>query len=253
MVKRSTEHCATGKMMLLRKEWPNSNCPRCGHEEETTEHVLKCPGGDEVWQKAIKSLETWMEDHLTAKPLRKAICQRLEEWRSSTITTFRSRDENVEAAIMEQDAIGWQNFLEGRVSKKIQHAQQLHLDALSTRRTGERWLAALIVKMWEVSWDLWDHRNGILHNNENSVKYAKQKREVELEFEEGYEGLARHVRRWFQGGVEAVLKLTPDQRQAFLVNVRAARTLASEADGEGDTHRSQREFMQEWMASLPRR
>jgi hypothetical protein len=32
------------------------------------------------------------------------------------------------------------------------------------KRTGLRWTQALISKLWEVSWDMWQHRNHIKHN-----------------------------------------------------------------------------------------
>jgi hypothetical protein len=31
------------------------------------------------------------------------------------------------------------------------------------RKTDKRWMAAMITKMWQVSWDLWEHRNGFVH------------------------------------------------------------------------------------------
>jgi hypothetical protein len=30
-------------------------------------------------------------------------------------------------------------------------------------------LTALIQKLWDVAWDMWDHRNRVLHDQEHSV------------------------------------------------------------------------------------
>lgn len=47
--------------------------------------------------------------------------------------------------------------------------QQDYYDLLQSRRSGLRWLSSLIKKLWQVAWDLWEHRNGILHEQENCV------------------------------------------------------------------------------------
>ena len=41
-----TSHCATGKMMKIRRQWPHSKCPRCGQEGEDTRHICQCPDPD---------------------------------------------------------------------------------------------------------------------------------------------------------------------------------------------------------------
>jgi hypothetical protein len=38
--------------------------------------------------------------------------------------------------------------------------QHQHYKSLNSNNDGKRWLAALIVKWWQVSWDMWEHRNG---------------------------------------------------------------------------------------------
>jgi hypothetical protein len=48
--------------------------------------------------------------------------------------------------------------------------------AAGSRRSGLRWLTALIQKLWDIAWDMWDNRNRVLHDTGNSVV-----REVESE------------------------------------------------------------------------
>jgi hypothetical protein len=35
-------------------------------------------------------------------------------------------------------------------------------------------VAALIKKLWTASWDMWEHRNGILHNTPNTVTELRE-------------------------------------------------------------------------------
>jgi hypothetical protein len=52
-----------GKWMKQWKRRDTNNCPRCGQHEDNL-HVLlgKGQGASEVWDKAIDSLEKWLED-----------------------------------------------------------------------------------------------------------------------------------------------------------------------------------------------
>jgi hypothetical protein len=47
-----------------------------------------------------------------------------------------------------------------------------HYINIGERKTGKRWISSLIKKLWEIAWDLWEHRNGVLHDKING--YANQ-------------------------------------------------------------------------------
>jgi hypothetical protein len=36
-------------------------------------------------------------------------------------------------------------------------------------KTGGCWAVALIKKLWDTAWDMWEHRNEVLHERENLV------------------------------------------------------------------------------------
>ena len=52
----------------------------------------------------------------------------------------------------------------GFVATEWRQAQQEYYHRISSRRTGKRWVSALIRKLWDVAWDLWDHRNNQIHS-----------------------------------------------------------------------------------------
>jgi hypothetical protein len=39
--------------------------------------------------------------------------------------------------------------------------QQCYFEWLRKHNTGKKWATALIQKVWEVLWDMWDHRNKV--------------------------------------------------------------------------------------------
>jgi hypothetical protein len=68
-----------------------------------------------------------------------------------------------------QDTIGARQFFEGWVHKEWEVIQTKYLNEISSRRSGKRWTSALISKMWDVAWDLWEHRNAVYHHTSNKA------------------------------------------------------------------------------------
>ncbi len=48
-------------------------------------------------------------------------------------------------------------------------AQQAYYKISKSLRSGRRWTIELIKKLWDVTRDLWEHRNNILHKTQNVV------------------------------------------------------------------------------------
>ncbi len=73
----------------------------------------------------------------------------------------------------QQNDIGWQTFIEGWTAMEWESAQQDYYNFIMSRRTGKHWMTALSRKLWLVAWDLWEHRNGILHAQTNTISDKK--------------------------------------------------------------------------------
>jgi len=65
--KWTSHHIAVGRMMEFRQARDTNHCPRCGHPEETTLHVLRCrqKSSRQQWKKCIRTLEKWMRHRKT--------------------------------------------------------------------------------------------------------------------------------------------------------------------------------------------
>ena len=72
-------------------------------------------------------------------------------------------EREVREAIAEQDQIGWWNFSLGRMSTKFAPIQSRHYESLGLRRTGAVWARKLITELNEILWEMWEHRNHVLH------------------------------------------------------------------------------------------
>jgi hypothetical protein len=171
-------------MMHRMKQWSTTSCPRCG-EEETAEHVWTCqyPGANDLWEKAIEDLKTWCRREGTMPAIIEAVVNGLNGWRNNTDISqdrYYLEDKDVASAFHTQSQAGWKHFFEGRPSRQWAQIQTTYFrDSLRSQQTGKRWLIELIKKMWNIAWDLWEQRNGMVHDKETQVQNEALKQEVE--------------------------------------------------------------------------
>jgi hypothetical protein len=160
--------CGVGKFMLHWKEWDHDNCPRCGSPEDST-HVWLCSGQNtnEVWGRSLSVLRSWMASAHMDPELASLIFTSLNNWRYAV--SFGVPPLRLANLVQYQHTIGWGRFLKGWLSKEWQAIQQRYYDSLCMRRTGRRWTIALIKKLWNIAWDLWEHRINILHEAESRL------------------------------------------------------------------------------------
>lgn len=65
--------------------------------------------------------------------------------------------------LTQQNQIGWDHILEGCFAAKwVEHQQQFYA-SINSKRSGLRWLIAIIKKLWDVAWDLWECWNDAEH------------------------------------------------------------------------------------------
>lgn len=229
--KHATGHCAVGKMMKIRKQWDEDKCPRCGEPEDVT-HMLKCKGqrASEVWEKSMKGLRIWLKHNSTCPAVGTAICSGLQSWRNTNATptlpagtTFPG----LAQAFDNQNKIGWQALLQGCPAVGWAEVQQAYLDWCGSRRTGKRWLSALIRKLWDIAWDQWEHRNGILHNVEDDLATRELDTRIRSEHAKGCDELQKPEQQLFKKhSLVVILKGTKQFREAWIARIEAGRRRA---------------------------
>jgi hypothetical protein len=123
--------------------------------------------------------------------------------------------------------IGWQALLEGCPALGWEEIQQGYLEWMGSRRTGRRWLVALITKLWEVAWTMWDHRNIVIHDKTNSVASVECNAAIRVELAAGPIGLHADVQALFRQNRQALFRNTLQYRQGWLRRVQASREFRS--------------------------
>jgi hypothetical protein len=172
------------------------------------------------------SLSAWLESVHTATEIIFWIIRRLTEWRSQkSLSPIRTDLPGLRQALEAQYSIGWQAFFEGCIAIKCAGIQDTHFLWLGRRNTGKRWATSLVMKLWEVAWDLWDHRNQAKYNLETAQDIAWRDSillAVQSEYSFGRSTLPRRDWRLFKHPLLSLLSSSLHYLDAWLLRVKTA-------------------------------
>ena len=225
-------------------------CPRCNAPDETAAHVWQCAGrgADDRWEKSITELHEWMLAMDTAPEVSEVIYAHLRSWRAGgTAVGRRYEFPGIDQALDYQAAFGWHAFFEGFLVRNWAEVQQTYYNWVGSKRTGRRWASAIIKKLWDIAWDLWEHRNGFLHKEKQTAQQLAQvEKDVRQEFHLGSSRLAPRDQPLFSKSLEEMLESSYDLQKAWVMLVQAARQRAQRRDQAA--YRGERKFMQGWLS-----
>ena len=115
----------------------------------------------------------------------------------------------------------------------------------------KRWTTAIIRKMWDVSWDMWDQRNAVLFNiqpDEKLLGIAKMKQTIERELNQGSDTLMTPDEKvLFSVEMDNIKEWSLDRMNVWYSRVIAARQLSS---ARNEIHMaSERRLMSRWLSN----
>ena len=100
--------------------------------------------------------------------LQHAILAGIQAWRQQTPSPILSYTwPGINDLVLLQNRLGWRAFIEGAILCDWAAKQQEYYKWLQRQNTGKQWITTLIKMLWEISWNMWDQRNGELHNPES--------------------------------------------------------------------------------------
>jgi len=195
LCKHLARQCGVGKCLMKREYQNHSKCPRCDQDGEDTSHVIRCraPTAYRAWIEATNKLSDWLLQERTSQCLTDAILARLSAWRAGDPLMAVQGPPGLMEAIACQDALGWENFILGRIAPQLANFQQRHYTNIRSTKTASNWLSRLINQVWLVVWKMWEHRN----RANKSDATAQQKRERGV--------LLQKVRHQFAMGKQSLL------------------------------------------------
>jgi len=216
-------------------------------------HVLQCrhKGADQVWDKSMQKMDEWMTLQETEPAMQKHLLAHLKQWHLDRRYALGwNMAPLITRALRQQSEIGWHNFILGRHHSLFEATQHAHYLANKSKKTGRRWAVALIKKLTEVSWDMWQHRNSILHNTSDNFHTKMLEEEVDRaiarEFRKGNRNVLRRDKQLFKG--KRRLKKQPLlDKQRWLDAVEGARKAWTTKQNSMPTLEPERAGLATWL------
>jgi hypothetical protein len=122
----------------------------------------------EIWTTSLQELDYLMHKLDTDPTLIHIIVEYLKGWRTNEGISYVPPREFQEL-VQQQQLVGWGRFFEGWLVKLWAIKQHNYYKTRRSNRSGRRWASAIILKLWNTAWDVWEHRNAVLNDQENSV------------------------------------------------------------------------------------
>jgi hypothetical protein len=216
-----------GKVMQRYHFQEHAECPRCSVFEDTA-HVLLCkaPRALAQWDASMSKLTTWLTTAITMPDIKHAIIHQITAWKKLRDPPPPSYAwPGVDDLVRAQGQVGWRAFLEGGVLQEWAGKQQEYYTWLKKKNTGRRWTTNLIQKMWEISWDMWEHRNDELINPTSPASLREHLRLdnlIRAEYAQPRRLLVKD-KRWFKRTHEVLATEPIEYKKQWLESVTLAR------------------------------
>ena len=212
---------ATNYMLHKFGERMDDRCPRCDTVERHT-HILQCKEKDATvhYDKLRTAYDSWLQQ-TTSNWIREAVLEQLDAYRHQRpVTASALWPEEVQDAVSAQNRIGDRSFVEGCLHANWEKLQDDYLLQTHSRRSPRRWVKELILKTWMISWDMWDHRNRLVHGHKETKKeqlIAALDAEIRdiHQFGTQHRFLPRVAKNFFKTPLENVLKKTEYQKRVW--------------------------------------
>jgi hypothetical protein len=115
----------------------------------------------------------------------------------------------------------------GHVANQWHAVQQAYYTSLGLDNTGRQWVRQLILQLFNISWDMWEHRNGIKYKTVTPAKIRELRmlnNRVKMEFDLGPRQLLPRDKRWFTHSIHTLTTTyTTVQKVQWLASVANAR------------------------------
>ncbi len=167
----------------------DDRCPNCGKHGEDNKHLNTCtdPGCIRLFHDGVRQLSTWMTnqnqtDSKLAFWIREYHLHRGQVQMTNLIMIWPMSAAMYEVA-QSQDAIGWMEFLHGKISTKMGKMQQAHCLLTNTSLNGDDWMVKLTKKLIDISHSQWLYQNFTLHHYTKGYLRQRTKWEMQREVE----------------------------------------------------------------------
>ena len=130
--------------------------------------------------------------------------------------------------------------------------QSTYYQSINSLRSSRRWATAIIRKLHLIAWDMWDHRNAILHSAQNAnhnITHQRLNLLIWNEHQQGLEGLESQDRHWIRAyPLHLLYTQSIETKQLWLDSICWARMQYDPSEQQAQRSlEQQRRTMQQWL------
>ena len=225
--------CATATNMFRRHLLNDDNCPLCGDAPENVSHVIQCPydRARKQYHRSIKRLLRSLKHSHTHPTITHMFTAVLQQPIPSLFTSHIPLDETDQMfaiAAKEQDDVGWSNLFKGHIVKSWSVIQQKYYATMYHNPPSVyNWSTTIISHLYDLSHDMWNHRNEIVHEKVAQSLNAQELQQLHSNITHQYQLGSTSVlpmhRHMFQDTLNTLLSKSADDKKYWLLTIQASR------------------------------
>ena len=141
VTKQVSKFCGTNRQLSRIDKKIINVCPSCGKNDESARHITRCSdkGRQSMLRYSVDDLARWMRStkadphlcHMTSKYL-------MAQSSKNMISCMWSTSPLLHTLATVQDCLGWDNFVEGRISMVFLEVIKVDPDRAKSKMTPER-------------------------------------------------------------------------------------------------------------------
>jgi hypothetical protein len=169
-------------------------CPTCKQEIETQDHLHQCTGfSRRKWRNTLYSTLQDKANDIKTRPqlidiMREGLASYLQQL---PMDHNKYNNTPYQLLIEQQSAIGWDNFLRGRLSKEWKRLQMDYLKEhphhQDNHEAGNKWVNTIIRTLWNQWFEMWKDRNKDRHGRDTTTRTAAKREQHKREITKLYE------------------------------------------------------------------
>ena len=219
----------------------SKRCPSCRMRTETAAHVLYCEeaGRVETLQKTIDLLEEWMVEVGTDGDLRRCLVRYARARGGESMEYICVGIPRFRQLAQVQDKIGWRQFMEGMISKRVVEGQYHSQTITGSRRSIKSWASGLVIKLLECTHGQWLYRNVVVHDATSGTLATARKEDIQRAIEEqqalGTQDLQDEDHFLLEVNLEDLESSSGERQEYWLVAIQAARRASTIARDDSES------------------
>lgn len=138
-----------------------THCPNCGVANENAAHLLHCPDAGRfcLFRQEVSALKIWLQLDHTHPELARLLPQYILGRGAVKFAPLPIQSVNILRLAHQQETIGWDNFMEGKISHFFSSVQHDHPLKTSSIMTSFDWTHHFISKLLHITHGQWIYRN----------------------------------------------------------------------------------------------